>query len=195
VPTNEPFESILEAAQSGAEWAWARLLSLVDGTLHAYLRRQGGVEVDDLVCETWLQVVRGLQRFAGDERDFRAWVFTIAHHRLVDERRRLGRRRAEVVDREQLEEAGPPSPSAESEALGRLANEELERLFEALSRDQREVFVLRFVAGFSLTEVGKIMGKKPNAVRALQRRGLQRLEKMVGEEVRFSPAASVTEAT
>jgi RNA polymerase sigma-70 factor (ECF subfamily) len=167
----------------------------VDGTLHGYMARQGGVEIDDLVSETWLQVARGLPRFAGDEKDFRAWVFTIAHHRLVDERRSRRRRIVELADAERLEDATRPSPSAETEALVRLREQELEAAFNTLSPDQREVFVLRFVAGFGLTEIATIMGKTPNAVRALQRRGLKRLEKTLQEEVRFSWRPSVTGAT
>lgn len=151
--------------------------------------------MDDLISETWLHVVRGMQRFAGDEAAFRTWVFMIARHRLIDERRRLRRRPVELVEHFRLDETAPPSPSAEAEALGRLRDTELERLFGTLSADQREVFVLRFLAGFGVTEIAAIVGKKPNAVRALQRRGLKQLEKSLREEVRFSPLPSVTEAT
>jgi RNA polymerase sigma-70 factor (ECF subfamily) len=44
-------------------------------------------------------VVDGLARFSGDERAFRAWVFTVARHRAVDRwrRRTLPRDQAEVV--------------------------------------------------------------------------------------------------
>jgi RNA polymerase sigma-70 factor (ECF subfamily) len=194
-PVSQPFDCLLRAAQGGDERAWAQLLRRVDGTLHGYMARQGGVEIDDLVSETWLQVARGLPRFAGDEKDFRAWVFTIAHHRLVDERRGRSRRIVELADGERLEDATRPSPSAETEALARLREQELETAFNTLSPDQREVFVLRFVAGFGLTEIATIMGKTPNAVRALQRRGLKRLEKTLQEEVRFSWRPSVTGAT
>jgi RNA polymerase sigma-70 factor (ECF subfamily) len=192
---SKPFHSLLRAAQGGDERAWARLLALVDGTLHGYMARQGGVEVDDLVSETWLQVARGLPRFAGDERVFRAWVFTIAHHRLIDERRSLRRRLAELAERPRLEDATRYSPSAETEALARLRDQEIERVLSALSPDQREVLLLRFLAGFGPSEIGAIMGKKPNAVRALQRRSLKRLERTLGEEVRFSWRPSVTGAT
>ena len=60
-----------------------------------YLRAHGAAEPEDLAGEVFLQVVRGLDRFSGAERDFRAWVFTIAHRRLVDDAppRRAGRRR------------------------------------------------------------------------------------------------------
>jgi RNA polymerase sigma-70 factor (ECF subfamily) len=176
---------VVEAARSGAEWAWGLLVSAVDGTLHAYLRRQGGIEVDDLVSETWLHVARGIAGFQGDEAAFRSWVFTIAHHRLIDERRRIGRRRADCVEQHTLDQAAPESPSAEAEALERLCDEELQRLLGMLSPAQREVIVLRFLAGFGPTEIGSIIGKDPNAVRALQRRGLKRLDKILRQSGTF----------
>ena len=42
----------------------------------------------DLASETWERVVARLGRFSGDERAFRAWVFTVAPHRAVDRWRR-----------------------------------------------------------------------------------------------------------
>jgi DNA-directed RNA polymerase specialized sigma24 family protein len=57
-----------------------------------YLRSQGVADADDLLGEIFLQVVRDLSRFRGDDAALRRWVFTIAHHRIVDTRRRAGGR-------------------------------------------------------------------------------------------------------
>lgn len=184
---SDPFESVLRAAGQGAEWAWERLVGDLDGTLRGYVRRQGGVDVDDLVSETWLHVARGLNRFSGDEAAFRSWVFMIAHHRIVDERRRLRRKPTEPAEETALDEAGPPSHSAESEAIARISDAELQRVLDSLSADQREVIVLRFVVGFGITEIARVIGKSPGAVSALQRRALKRLEKILGPGGTFSP--------
>ncbi len=187
MPTSDPFDSILTAAGQGAEWAWERLVADLDGVLRGYVRRQGGMDADDLVGETWLQVARGLKRFSGDEAAFRSWVFMIAHHRIVDERRRVRRKPVESVDETVLEEAAPKVGSAESEAVARVVDEELQRVLDRLPPDQREVVILRFVACFGVTEVARIVGKSPGAVSALQRRALKRLEKILGEGGTFLP--------
>ena len=57
-----------------------------------YLRLHGAVEPDDLASETFIGVFTGLSGFSGDEDALRAWVFTIAHRRLVDDWRRRSRR-------------------------------------------------------------------------------------------------------
>ena len=186
MPVHDPFESVLGAACQGAEWAWARLVDDVDGTLRRYVRRQGGADVDDIVGETWLHVARRLGSFSGDEAAFRSWVFMVAHHRIVDERRRLGRKRVEHVEDAFLDEASPRAPSAESEAVERIADEQVRQVLDRLPPDQREVVLLRFVADFGATDIARIIGKTPGAVRALQRRALKRLEKILGQDGTFS---------
>jgi RNA polymerase sigma factor (sigma-70 family) len=87
-----PWESLLAAAQTGAEWAWDRIYRDLAPPVRGYLVAHGAVEPDDLLGEVWLQVARNIGTFAGDEAGFRSWVFMVAHHRLIDERRRRARR-------------------------------------------------------------------------------------------------------
>lgn len=187
MPVRDPFESVLDAACQGAEWAWERLIDDIDPALRGYVRRQGGADVDDLVGETWLHVARGLSRFSGDEAAFRSWVFMIAHHRLIDERRHLNRRPVVHAEETVLDLAAPPGRSAESEALEKVSEDELMGVLGNLPSAQREVVSLRFVADFGVTEIARIIGKKPGAVRALLRRALGRLEKNLGQGGTHSP--------
>lgn len=190
----EQFDSILRAARVGAEWAWSRLYEDLAPVLYGYVRRQGAIDCDDLVSETWLHVARSLPRFVGDEAAFRSWIFTIAHHRVIDERRRLSRKPAVPLD-DQDEAKIPCSfgQSAEDSALIRITQQEVSRYLDLLTPEQREVVLLRFVAGFGLTEIGKIVGKSTGAVNAIQRRALKRLEKKMQQDGTFSRWPSVTE--
>ncbi|HEY3019439.1 MAG TPA: sigma factor, partial [Solirubrobacteraceae bacterium] len=88
----ESFDNVLQAARAGAEWAWERLYGALAPKVAGYLRANGAADPEDLTGEVFLQVVRGLERFSGDEHAFGAWVFTIAHRRLVDDLRRRSRR-------------------------------------------------------------------------------------------------------
>ncbi len=63
--------------------------------------------------------------------------------------------------------------------MERLGEEELQHILEQLSPAQREVLLLRFAAGFGITEIAAIVGKKPGAVQALQRRAFKQLEKIL----------------
>lgn len=175
----EGFPQVLLAAQGGAEWAWQRLYASIAGGVRGYLAAQGARDADDLTGEVLLHLVRGIGGFVGDEAAFRSWVFLIAHHRVIDERRR-NRLRGEVVRRLPPVDA---SESLDGEVLDRLWPEEWALRLGALSDDQRTVLLLRVVAGLSAEEVGCIIGKKAGAIRVMQHRAVLRLREICVEKV------------
>lgn len=175
------FDSILDAARSGVQWAWTRLLEDIDPVLRGYLRQQGAHDPDDLAGETWLHVARGVEGFDGDYQAFRSWVFMIAHHRIIDERRKRRRRPENLEEDATLDTSAPSSRSAEAEAMDSLEHDGMEALLDRLSPSQREVVLLRVIAGFGITEIAEIMGKKPGAIQALQHRAFRRLRKILQE--------------
>lgn len=177
------FEQVLSAAQTGAGWACTRLYESLAPAVAGYLRTQGVRDVDDITSDVFLAVFTRLGTFSGTEAKFRSWVFTIAHHRLIDDRRAAGRRPAPAS----LDAApgyGPRStmPAAEDTALAGLGNERVERLLATLSPDQRDVLSLRVLADLSLEQVADALGKQPGAVKALQHRALASLRRTLASE-------------
>ena len=169
----DAFDSVLAGARAGADWAWERIYADLAGSVIGYLRVHGAAEPEDLAGEVFLQVVRDLPRFSGDERDFRAWVFTIVHRRLLDERRRRGRRPTVPM---------PESLDVRGGDVGEEAHAAIERgrvleLLADLPPDQRSVLLLRILGDMTIEEIAKAVGKRPGAVKALQRRGLRRVAK------------------
>ena len=136
-----------------------------------YLRSQRAAEPEDLLGDVFLQVVRDLPRFRGDNDALRRWVFSIAYHRLVDARRRSGRRPA--LDDGPLPELcwAPPAD---------LLDPDLVRALCELTADQREVVALRFVADLSIDAVAALTGRSQGAVKALQHRALAALAEHLG---------------
>src|SRR5215831_10144188 len=78
------------------------LYSRYSGLVVGYLRAQGAVDPEDLASEVFVGVLRGLDRFDGDEAAFRSWLLVIAHRRLLDDRRRRGRKPADAVQPHRL---------------------------------------------------------------------------------------------
>lgn len=171
------FDSVLEAARTGAEWAWTALYRQLSPVVLGYLRAQGSRDPEDLTGEVFLQVVKSLDGFAGNEAEFRSWVFVIAHRKLIDERRYHGRRPVEVAEIGTLESHGHAG-NTEEEALHRLGVLEITRLMSKLSGDQRDVLLLRILGDMKVEEVSRAMGKTPAAVQSLQKRALSRLQKL-----------------
>jgi RNA polymerase sigma factor (sigma-70 family) len=172
----DAFDSVLSAARAGADWAWKRIYDDLAGSVVGYLRVHGASDPEDLAGEAFLHVVRDLPRFAptsdDPERDFRAWVFTIVHRRLLDARRARSRRPPPAP----LESVAEPVGGDVAEDAGhRLDRRRVLALLEDLPPDQRTVLLLRILGDMTIEEIARAVGKRPGAVKALQRRGLKRL--------------------
>ena len=133
------------------------------------------------MSEVLLQVVKGLERFEGDERSFRTWVLTIAHRRLVDDIRKATRSRETPVPPEGLMDRAADA-DVEQEVTQSLEAERAARMMRELAPDQQDVLLLRLFAGLTVDEVSQVVGKRPGAVKALQRRGLASLRKKLSKE-------------
>src|SRR6202000_1710531 len=83
----DDFARVLAAAQGGSEDAFAVLWRDANPALLRYLRVGAPDVAEDVAAETWVQVVRGLSKFTGDEGAWRAWLFTTARRRLLDQAR------------------------------------------------------------------------------------------------------------
>lgn len=171
------FTSVLAAAQQGAGWASTALWVEYAPAVAAFVRARGSAEPDDLTSEVFLAVFDTLPSFSGGEPEFRSFVFSIAYRRLVDELRRRSRR---GIHSEFVAENDPRStPSAETEAIGRLGDSAALTLLDALPADQRTVMVLRIIGDLTIEQIAEVVGKRPGAVKALQRRALESLRKKI----------------
>jgi len=166
----ERFTSLLESARQGSEAAWQDVYKAFAPVVLGYLRANGAPDPEDVLSEVFLQVARDITIFDGEEKGFRSWIFTIAHHRLIDARRHLARRPVELAP--EPPEPGDRADDAADEALAKIGIEEVQRVLEAISDEQRAVLLLRVIGDLSIEDVAKAVGKRPGAVKALQRRGL-----------------------
>jgi len=174
--SDEHLTDAIEAARVGAEWAWTAIYDELAPRVLGYLRARGAAEPEDLTGEVFLQAVRDLPRFQGSGADLRAWIFTIAHHRFLDERRRAKRRPVEPAPDEVLADRLPRADT-ETEALARVSESEIAGLIERLAAAQRDVLLLRIIGGLTIDEIARAVRKRPGAVKALQRRGLAALRR------------------
>ena len=168
------FGEVLDAARHGAEWAIAVLWRDMHPPLVRYLRGMDPSGAEDVESETWLQAARDLHHFDGTEVEFRAWLYTIARHRLIDAHRRAARRPATPVPPEELPQTTAAEDPADA-ALERFDTDAALALLRRLPPDQAEVILLRVLGGLDVDRVAVIMGKRPGTVRVLQHRGLRRL--------------------
>src|SRR4051812_17156175 len=130
--------------QTGDEAAYRELVQRFGPRLRYFLLKLTvrTDRIDDLVQETWLDVLRQLPRLK-DAGAFTAWLYRIAHGKAMLQGRRSGR---ELVGSEDVESA------IEAEDEPGFSPEDAARIHAALDRLEpahREVLVLRFLEDLS----------------------------------------------
>jgi RNA polymerase sigma-70 factor, ECF subfamily len=171
------FGTVIAAAQAGDEAAFAELWRDANPAILRYLRVIAPNAAEDVAAETWVTVIRGLGAFSGDEHSWRAWLFTIARSRAIDEGRRQRRRPVRPLE----EAAEAVTTDAADIAITNLETERALRLIAALPPLQAEAIMLRVVAGLDTQAVAEMLGRSPGAVRVAAHRGLRRLAAMLAE--------------
>lgn len=168
------FAAVLGAAQHGSEAAFSQLWRDANPALLRYLRVTAPGAAEDVAAETWVQVIRGLARFRGDEQAWRAWLFTTARRRTIDEGRRRSRRPEAPLDEENASQL-PVAADTADVAIERISTQAAIELLAALPPLQAEVILLRVVAGLDTETVAGMVDRSPGAVRVAAHRGLRRL--------------------
>jgi RNA polymerase sigma-70 factor (ECF subfamily) len=174
----DDFARVLADAQGGSEDQFAVLWRDANPALLRYLRVLAPQSAEDIASETWVHVVRGLSRFIGDEAAWRAWLFTTARRRLIDQARSRKRHPAEPLDEISAAEV-PRTPDAAQYALDNIATESALALLCQLPALQAEVIMLRVVAGLDTDAVAAMLGKSPGNIRVTAHRGLKKLESLL----------------
>lgn len=148
-------------------WRYANLIFQ-----YCYRATGNRAVAEDLTSTIFLTVVGKIDRFHGGS--FRSWLFTIARHAVIDRSRAEQKLVPLPVGHDPID----PDRSPESIVL---ANDEaltVRELLEVLTDEQREVVQLH-LAGLNAAEIADVLGKRHDAVRALQARALARLKAFV----------------
>ena len=176
----DEFPEILRSAKAGDEGAFRAVYRDLAPSLLRFAYSRGDREPEEAVGDVMESMVRSLSSFQGDEAAFRSWVFTIAYRRTADRHRKAARTvRSELLV---SPDHASTSTTPESEVMGRLSSGPLGRALNDLTRDQRDVILLRFIADLPLESTAKIVRKRVSAVKMLQMRALDRLRATLGDD-------------
>lgn len=178
---------LLKLSQHGNEEAFAMLYRANVQTIFRYIyHRVGDVQTaEDLTGDVFVRAVRAIDAYTDQGKPFVAWLYRIANARVVDHYRRQGRRPAEGdIDARPI----PVQPDLDADMLRSQAAAALRAAMQQLTPEQQHVIILRFVEGHRIEQVAALVGKTPNAVKAMQHRALRALAKRL-TEAGFEPGA------
>ena len=135
--------------------------------------------------EVFLSVLPRLDTVRGGEAGLRTFIFSVAHARMVDDRRRQSRHPVKLPFEPELDQR--ENTSAEKEALRNISPGEVLELLSGLPQDQREALSLRLVAGLTVEQAAEAMDKSPGSVKQLQRRALLKLRELASVKEYLAP--------
>ncbi|MBV9664325.1 MAG: sigma-70 family RNA polymerase sigma factor [Actinobacteria bacterium] len=192
LPAVEDEGGLIARLRAGDEAAFAALVNRYQPALLRLAEATVGSRAvaQEVTQDTWLAVVRGVDRFEGRS-SFKTWLFRILMNRArtaAGRERRAGR--PEALDEDRFDGAGawldPPEPWADR-ADDRLVAIDLAQRVQVLLGDlpdaQRQVVVLRDVEGLAPAEVATVLGISDGNQRVLLHRGRSRLRRLLAAEV------------
>ena len=192
VQSQTDVSALVREAQQGGAAAFSALYEHYYDSIFRYVSFRTGntTEAEDITAEVFVRMIESIHRFKWKGYPFSSWLFRIAHNLVVDFYRKKGRRR--IVS---LENAPPIMEEGVVDADARMDLEltmrDVRKAMEDLTDLQREAITLRFAAGLSVAETAKAMGKKDNAVKALQHAGLKKLRRALCSGTESRPAVAL----
>ncbi len=172
---------LIALAQRGDRAALSELYNRHVDRIHQYVRYRIGDEqtAEDITAEVFLRAIESLGRYDDRGAPFAAWLYRIAHARIVDYWRRSRRQQTAPLEDPLLQD----SLVSDDEVLDYdvLQHRSLLTALQQLTDDQQNVIILRFLQGLDIITVAGILGKTEGAIKALQRRGLEALARLLNE--------------
>ncbi len=180
-PSKEEVEDLVRRAQQGHSEAFAGLYEAYYDKIYRYVMFKTGdsLEAEDLTEEVFLRMLESIGSFKWQGYPFTSWLFRIAHNLVIDYYRKSGRQKKTSLD-DAMRVVGTDGVDIDRKLDVELSIKEVKDAMGGLTRLQQEVLSLRFAGGLSVAEAAEAMGKKENAVKALQHAAIKKLRTLLG---------------
>jgi RNA polymerase sigma-70 factor, ECF subfamily len=196
----EVIERQLERAKQGDSEALSVLYQRFMPGIFSYIAMRVPTRTlaEDLTSEVFLEMVESIHQLrANDEASFIAWLLRIARVVVAGYYRKQERQPAllplhtESWENGHIENLATMAGRPESDPIYLVeAREEWQmtvNAMNALTEEQRQVLVGRLILGYDVATVARMIGKKANAVKALQFRALHSLQRLLEKQENPAP--------
>lgn len=129
-------------------------------------------DAEDVVQQVFTRMLTAIQNYEERSVPFSAWLLRIAHNMSIDHIRR----RSSVCEEPEVI-AAPETPASETHHL----RESIRDALAELPDPQREIVILRHLAGLSPREIADRLGRSEDSVHGLHHRGRRALQAALRE--------------
>jgi RNA polymerase sigma-70 factor, ECF subfamily len=151
--------------------------------IYTYIYRRIGDQTlaEDLTGQVFLKMLEAIRNRKAWHSSFSGWLYRIAHNVVIDHYRQRDHQPQVSLDDEPALPALDDNPAAATEL--KLDIERLRAAIARLTDEQAEVISLRFLEGYSISEVAEMMNKSEGSIKALQYRAVATLRQLLQTEL------------
>ena len=170
---------VLARARKGDMKAHEIIFRTFSPPVYSLMARMTGstVTADDLLQETFIEVMRSIGRFRGDA-SLATWIRKIAVSKCLMHLRSAWRNRATLF-RDLGEDHAPYEPAVGCDSPLTQVQMDLERALARLSDTSRVVVILHDIEGYTHREIADLMGKSVSFSKSQLARAHKRLRHVV----------------
>lgn len=172
-------QALLQRARKGNVEAFGILYERYMEEIHRYIffRMPNRFEAEDLTEKVFLLAWQALKGASAPIKNFRAWLYRIAHNVTVDFYR--SRRPVENLDSDQWHSG---DPSLDHQAQHKITIHKLINAIRSLDVKMQQVIICRFINGLSHAQTAEVLKIKEGHVRVLQYRALKLLREIMEDD-------------
>lgn len=173
-------EQLMLAYAGGDAAAFQALYGRHRGPLYRFMLRslKERALAEELFQEVWMRVIDARERYQPQAR-FKTWLYTIAHHRVVDHWREKG---LSLVALEPQDAVADHAADPERRVAARQSARRLLAALEALPPVQREAFLLHEEAGLGVAEIAEATGCDFEAAKSRLRYAVAKLKAALADD-------------
>lgn len=161
----------------GSKQAADALVRIYYDEIYAYVYRQTGNREDalDLTQDCFIAALRSLHTYDPHKAGFRTWLYHVASHKIIDQRRK---RQIECLPCTEWEDM--PGSDFTMEVLDRELRQQVEAFVCGFDAAVQEVFRLRVYGDYRFPEIAAAMGESEAKIKAQYYRLVERLREEFG---------------
>ena len=172
------YSALVKRVRAGDNQAFVQLYDQLSQPLMRFmLLKTHDLDLAEDICAiAWQKAWQGLTNGKFRNKNFKAWLFTVAYHQLIDHYRR----QHPTADLSQIEPASSNSHDYPEQQF--LKQEQQRQLYQAinqLNQRDRQIIWLRFVEGFNIKQTSQITGLNSLKIRVYQHRALKKLKQIL----------------
>ena len=169
---------LVKSAVGGDGEAFGELYGIYLDRIYRYVFYQvrDKMVAEDITEDVFVKAWKAINSCKGKEKTFSSWLYRIAHNQVIDVFR--SRSKEWTIEMGAVIERSDSSLEVEKRA----DYQELLQEIACLPENQRQIIILKFIAGMDNREIGRITGKNQGAIRILQMRALANLRKKLNPE-------------